>query len=132
MRTSLSSTSSALTPLLEKLLDAMKSTFNASRVELTYKQDGDTRRLLSLKRQILKSSGIIAGTVVGVYNDLWVEVKPKDGPSDAYAPGANYNDKDFMAKLRGLKPGDSVTIKYNTDGERHRILVLQVNDNKDK
>ncbi len=37
-----------------------------------------------------------------------------------------------MAKLKGLKPGDNVTIKFNTDGERHRILVLQINDNKDK
>ncbi len=56
------------------LLDSLKVTFNACRVELTYKQEGDTRRLTSIKRQILKSSGIIAGTVVGVYNDFWVEV----------------------------------------------------------
>ena len=37
-----------------------------------------------------------------------------------------------MAKLKGLKPGDSVTIKFNTDFERHRILTLQINDDKDK
>lgn len=97
-----------------------------------YKKDGDSRRLVSLKKQVLKDSGTVTGVVVNVYNDFWVEVKPKDGPSDAYAPGANYNDKDFMAKLKGLKPGDSVTIKFNTDGERHRILTLQKNDTKDK
>ena len=117
----------------KKLVEALKTTFNASRVELTYKKDGDSRRLVSLKKQVLKDSGTVTGVVVNVYNDFWVEVKPKDGPSDAYAPGAaNYNDKDFMAKLKGLKPGDSVTIKFNTDSERHRILTLQKNDDKDK
>jgi len=29
--------------------------------------------------------------------------------------------------LRGLKPGDSVTLKFTTDFERHRILVLRKN-----
>ena len=42
---------------------------------------------------------------MNVYNEFWLEVKPKDGPSDAYAPGANFADKEFMAKLKGLKPG---------------------------
>ena len=116
----------------KKLVEALKTIFNASRVELTYKQDGDSRQLVGIKRQVLKDSGTVTGVVVNVYNDFWVEVKPKDGPADAYAPGANYKDKDFMAKLKGLKPGDSVTIRFNTDFERHRILTLQVNDNKDK
>ena len=69
----------------------------------------------------------MTGTVVKVYNNFWVEVKPRNGLADAYAPGANYNDKAFMEKLRGLKPGDSVTITFTTDGERHRILVLRKN-----
>jgi hypothetical protein len=116
----------------KKLVEALKTTFNASRVELTYKKDGDTRQLVSLKKQVLKASGTVTGVVVGVYNEFWVEVKPKNGPSDAYAPGTNYNDKDFMAKLKGLKPGDSVTIKLNTDAERHRILALRINADKDK
>ena len=116
----------------KKLAKALKTIFNASRVELTYKKDGDSRQLVSLKKQILKASGTVTGVVVNVYNEFWVEVKPKEGPSDAYAPGANYNDKDFMAKLKGLKPGDSVTIKFNTDFERHRILALQTNDDKGK
>jgi hypothetical protein len=111
----------------KKLADALKTIFNASRVELTYKQDGDSRQLVSIKKQILRASGTVTGVVVKVYNDFWVEVKPKDGVADAYAPGANYNDKNFMAKLRGLKPGDSVTITFNTDFERHRILSMQTN-----
>jgi hypothetical protein len=116
----------------KKLVEALKTTFNASRVQLTYKKDGDSRQLVSLKKQILKTSGTVTGVVVNVYNEFWVEVKPKDGPSDAYAPGANYNDKDFMAKLKGLKPGDSVTIKFNTDSERHRLLALRINADKAK
>jgi len=46
--------------------------------------------------------------------------------------GANYKDKEFMAKLKGLKKGDSVTIRFNTDFERHRILTLRVNDDSGK
>jgi len=31
-----------------------------------------------------------------------------------------------------LKKGDSVTITFTTDFERHRILTLRTNDAKDK
>ncbi len=117
----------AIDPSDKKLQEAFKAVFNACRVQLTYKPDGDTRRLVSIKRQILKASGTVTGNVVKVYNDFWVEVKPKNGVADAYAPGANYNDKDFMALLKGLKPGDSVTITFNTDFERHRITSLRKN-----
>ena len=117
----------------KKLVEDLKSIFNASRVQLTYKKDGETRQLVSIKKQVLKASGTVTGVVVKVYNEFWVEVKPKDGLSDAYAPGAaNYNNKEFMAKLKGLKKGDSVTIAFNTDFERHRILTLRINDSKDK
>jgi len=111
----------------KKLAEALKSTFNASRVQLTYKQDGDSRKLVSIKKQVLKASGTVTGVVVKVHNEFWVEVKPKNGPADAFAPGANYNDKEFMAKLKSLKEGDSVTIKYYTDFERHRIESLRKN-----
>ena len=117
----------------KKLLDALKSTFDASRVQLTYKKNGDERQLVSIRRQVRKASGTVTGEVVKVYNEFWVEVKPKDGPSDAYAPnGVNYKDKEFMAKLKGLKKGDSVTIRFTTDFERHRILTLRINAPKAK
>ena len=70
----------------KKLVKALKTIFNASRVQLTYKKDGDSRQLVSIKKQVLKASGTVTGVVVKVYNDFWVEVKPKVGPSDAYAP----------------------------------------------
>ena len=109
----------------KKLAEAFKVVFNACRVQLTYKQAGDSRQLVSIKRQILKADGTVTGEVVKVYNDFWVEVKPENGLADAYAPGANYSDKDFMAKLRGLQEGDSVTIRFTTDFERHRIISLR-------
>jgi hypothetical protein len=106
---------------------AFKSVFNASRVQLTYKTVGDSRMLVSIKKQVLRASGTVTGDVVKVYNGFWVEVKPKSGVADAYAAGANYKDKDFMEKLKGLQPGDSVTITFTTDFERHRIKTLRKN-----
>jgi hypothetical protein len=44
---------------------------------------------------------------------------------DAYAPGGNFKDKDFMARLTGLQPGDEVTITFTTDSERYRIVSLK-------
>lgn len=117
-------------PADKRLAEAFKSIFGAARVQLTYKQDGDDRRLLTIKKQVLKATGTVTGTVVKVYNNFWVEVKPKVGVSDAYAAGANYKDKQFMDLLKSLQPGDSVTINFNTDFERHRILSLRKNPEK--
>jgi preprotein translocase subunit YajC len=111
----------------KKLQAAYKAVFNASRVQLTYKKDGDDRQLLSVKRQVLKESGTISGEVVKVYDNFWVEVKPKDGVANAFAPGVdNYKNKAFMDQLKSLQPGDIVTITYGTDFERHRIKTLQI------
>jgi hypothetical protein len=112
----------------KKLQESFKSVFNACRVQLTYKAAGEARQLVGIKRQILKATGTVTGDVVKVHNDFWVEVKPKSGAADAFAPGAdNWNDKDFMEKLKALKAGDSVTITYTTDLERHRIKTLRKN-----
>jgi hypothetical protein len=115
----------------KKLQEAFKVVFNASRVQLTYRKGGDSRQLVSIKRHVPKQTGTMTGEVVKVYNDFWVEVKPKYGVPDAFAPGAdNYNDKAFMEKLKGLKAGDSVTITYTTDFERHRIKTMRKNPAK--
>ena len=109
----------------KKLVDALKSIFNASRVQLTYKKDGDARKLVSIKKQVLKTSGTVTGIIAKVYDNFWVEVKPANGATDAFAPsGPNYKNKEFMATLRGLQPGDVVTITFSTDFERHRIESL--------
>jgi hypothetical protein len=111
----------------KKLQEEFKTVFNASRVQLTYKKYGDERQLVSIRKQVLKKAGTITGVVVKVYDKFWVEIKPKDGLADAFAPGFdNYKDKTFMDTLNGLKPGDVVTITYNTDFERHRIQKLRI------
>jgi hypothetical protein len=115
----------------KKLTETMKGIFNAGRVQLTYKKDGDSRQLTSIKRQVLKASGTMTGTVVKVYNDFWVEVKFKDGPNNAFAPTANnYKNKAFMDALKGLQPGESITITFSTDFERHRIEWFRKNSEK--
>jgi len=112
----------------KRLQEAFKAVFNASRVHLAYKEEGESRQLVSIKRHIPKAAGTMTGEVVKVYNEFWVEVKPKSGLADAFAPGAdNYNDKAFMERLKGLKSGDSVTIAFTTDFERHRIKTLRKN-----
>lgn len=114
-------------PANRRLAERLRTVFNASRVRLTYRVEGDSRRLVSIQRQVLQESGTVTGTVVKVHNDFWIELKPRRGAADAFAPGANYNDPEFMAELRALKPGDSVTIRYTTDFERHRILAMRKN-----
>jgi hypothetical protein len=74
----------------------------------------------------------VTGVVVKVYDNFWVEVKPKGVVSDAYAPGANFNNKEFMDMLKGLQKGDVVTITYNTDFERHRILSMKKHEEAPK
>ena len=117
-------------PADKKLVETFKTVFHAARVQLTFKQAGDERQIVSIQRHIIKQSGNFTGEVVKVYGNFWVEVKPKHGLNDAFAPGANYNDKAFMEKLTRLKPGDSVTITYTTDFERHRITTLRINPPK--
>ena len=112
----------------KKVNEAMKMIFNASRVQLTYTADGDNRKLVSIQKQATKAKGTVTGEVVKVYDNFWIELKTKNAPNDAYAPGpANWQDKAFMEKLKGLKQGDSVTIKFHTDFERHRIETMTKN-----
>src|SRR6185437_1197668 len=61
----------------KRVTEAMTHIFDAARVQLSYKQDGDNRQLTSIKRQIFKDTGTVTGNVVKVHNNFWVEVKPK-------------------------------------------------------
>jgi hypothetical protein len=111
----------------KKLAEAPKTLFSVSRVQLTYKTDGDSRKLASIKRQVLKATGTVTGEVVKNYG-WWIEVKPKTGVSDGYACNFPFDkNKDMMEKLKGLQAGDSVTITFTTDFERHRIKTLRKN-----
>ncbi len=64
--------------------------------------------------------------VVKVHNDFWVQVKLKSGNYEGFAPnGRNYKDKAFMDRLKALQPGDTVTVQFTTDSERHRIVAFK-------
>lgn len=108
--------------------EALQSVFNASRVRLTYRVEGESRRLVGIQRHIVQNSGTVTGVVVAVHNNFWIEIKPKNGAANAFALGpGNFDDPAFIAKMKSLKPGDSVTIQFTTDFERHRIVGLRKN-----
>ena len=75
-------------PANRDLDERLKSVFNAARVQLMYKTEGESRQLVNIQRQILQASGTVTGVVVKVHNDFWIELKPKSGVADAFAPGA--------------------------------------------
>jgi hypothetical protein len=107
------------------LLQAFKGIFNVSRVVLVYKLNGDSRQLVSIRKAPTRATGTVTGTVV-VTNDWYLLVKPKNGPLDGYAamaPTAAY--KPVLEKIRASQKGDTVTIRYYTDFERHRIQSIR-------
>ena len=89
----------------KKVTESLKGIFNASRVQLTYKQEGETRQLTGMKKQVLKASGTITGNVVKVYNDFWVEVKPKSGVADAFAPGSQLQRQRIHGEIKRIAAG---------------------------
>jgi hypothetical protein len=109
----------------KEMLKTLKGIFSVGRVQLTYKLDGDTRRLVSIKKIVVRATGTVTG-VVQRNNGWWIEVKPANGPSEGYAAHYPFDKaKDIMDKMKELEKGDTVTIRFVTDGERHRIETLQ-------
>jgi hypothetical protein len=59
-------------------------------------------------------------------NGWWIEVKPRNGPTEGYAAHFPFEKSvQVMAQLEELKPGDIVTIQFITDFERHRIDAIR-------
>ncbi|MGH7138637.1 MAG: hypothetical protein ACREHD_23070 [Pirellulales bacterium] len=112
------------------LAESLKSLFSVSRVQLTYKTEGESRKLVSIKRHVPKAKGTVTGKVVKNHG-WWIEVKPKTGVPDGFACDYPFDkNKEMMHKLKDLNEGDSVTITYTTDFERHRIQSLRKNPSK--
>jgi hypothetical protein len=117
----------------KKLVTSMKGIFTVSRVQVAYNVNGDLRQLVSIKKAATKATGTVTGEVLAVYNNFWIEVKPKDGMADGYAlnfPPDKY--KGVAETLKGLKKGDIVKLTYTTDFERHRLQTLQKTGTTDK
>lgn len=101
-----------------------KGVFVPDRVRFTYLKGDDGNTVLKMQ---LAAKKPLTGTVTGEVlfsNDFWVAVKPKNGPLDGYA--ISWPPGDMVARLKALKKGDRVTIKFHTDVERHRIDTMQV------
>ena len=104
---------------------SLQGIFSVSRAQVKYVKDGDTRKLLSIKKEPPAAKGTVTGAVVFTVKDgFWVAVKPRNGPPDGYAD--NWPPGEMSKKLKTLNKGDTVTIKFHTDGERHRIESLDV------
>jgi hypothetical protein len=108
-----------------KLRQDWQSIFTVGRVRLVYQQIGDSRQLVSIKKHVPKSAGIVTGEVLR-NNGWWIEVKPRNGPPEGYAAHfPSEKSVEVMAQLKELKPGDVVTIQFITDFERHRIDAIR-------
>jgi hypothetical protein len=110
------------TPALKKTWNGI---FNAARVRLSYKMNGDTREITGLAKPPTLARGTITGTVVKVYlKGFWVSVKPKNGGLDGFAQTFPCPEK-VKETMKGLEKGDVVMIQYYTDFERHRVIGIR-------
>jgi len=100
-----------------------KGVFVPDRVQFAYIKGDDGNKVLTMRRAKTPLKGTVTGEVQ-FSNDFWVAVKPQRGPLDGYA--ITWPPGDMVAKLKALKKGDRVTIKFHTDVERHRIEALEV------
>ncbi len=108
----------------KKAADALATIFTVGRVRLTYKLEGEARHLTSVEKITGRPSGTITGEVIETHG-WWLEVKPRSGPPEGYA--ATYPKEKWQAteaQIKALEKGDLVTIKFVTDGERHRIVQM--------
>jgi hypothetical protein len=105
----------------KKMKKAMKGIFHAARVQVTYKEEGDERRLVSIRSLLKKTSGVVTGEVVHNDNGWWIVLKHKGGVRNAYAVKRPADRE----KVKALQIGDVVALRYSTDFERHRIEAIQ-------
>jgi hypothetical protein len=100
-----------------------KGVFVPDRVQFACIKSDDGNKVLVMQRAKTPLTGRVTGEV-RFSNDFWVAVKPKNGPLDGYA--ISWPPGDMVNRLKALKKGDIVTIKFHTDVERHRIEALHV------
>jgi len=117
----------------KKMAAALKGIFTVSRVQVVYEPggEGEPRKLVNIKKLKTRVTGTVTGEVLAVHNNFWIEVKPKDGPPDGYA--LNFPPEKYKAvadTLKALKKGDTVTLRFTTDFERHRIETLKKMEEK--
>ncbi len=103
-------------------------TWPISPLQMTYVNDGDVRRLLSIRSETRADKGTVTGSVVFIGpNAFWIAVKPKDGPMDAYACGGTAW-KEMGESLKTLHKGDTIAMRFHADGQRYRIDALSMGE----
>ncbi len=103
----------------------LKGIFSVGRVQVTYSKNGPIRTLLSIKKEPQAATGTVTGTVVLIGNNaFWIAIKLPNGLRDGFA--GNWPPGEVSAKLKTLRKGDTVKIKFHTDFERHRIDAMEV------
>ena len=102
-----------------------KGVFSPDRVKFTYTIAGDVRTVLVMDKEPQLARGTVTGTVM-FSNDFWVAVKPRNGPLDGFAMGRSPGWQALGERLKALQRGDTVTITFYTDVERHRIVTMTV------
>jgi len=104
---------------------ACKGVFSPDRVKFTYSTAGDARTVLVMDKEPQQAKGAVTGIAMFA-SDFWVAVKPKNGPLDGYAMGRPPGWQEIGERLKTVQKGDTVTISFYTDVERHRIVTLAV------
>ncbi len=100
-----------------------RGVFVPDRVRFTYVKGDGGNKVLAMQKAKTPLKGTVTGEV-RFSNDFWVAVKPEHGPLDGYA--ITWPPGNMVARLKALKKGDRVTVRFRTDVERHRIEALQV------
>lgn len=120
------------------ILEAIKKLIVTNLVEVTWEMQENTRRIISVKMLTSdQKAGTVSGTVVAK-GEAWIDVKPKDGPTERYMakwvpgplnaegkPSGGGMDKDMMKAITALKIGSTVDVKWAAD-ERKRLDTLTV------
>ncbi|OPZ85699.1 MAG: transaldolase/EF-hand domain-containing protein [bacterium ADurb.Bin429] len=113
------------------MLQTIKELPVGNLVRLTWELREMRRRILTITVIVPEvKEGAVTGTVTAKGLE-WIDVAPKDGPTERYTPlwtggqdGGGF-DHAMLARIAAAKVGDSVTIAWKYD-ERKRLITLEV------
>jgi hypothetical protein len=104
--------------------EVLKTIYTTNRVHLAYKRIGDSCQLVSISKQRPVAKGTVMGEVMHNHGS-WIEVKPDNGPCEAYAVRFPLDrNKEVKEQLSRLNELDIVVIRFTTDATGHRIQSI--------
>lgn len=119
-------------------VEAIKKLMLANLVSVTWEMQENQRRIVTVKMIISdQKAGTVSGTVVAK-GDAWIEVKPKEGPTERYTakwvpgpagedgkPKGGGMDKEMVKTIATIKIGSTVDVNWTAD-ERKRLESITV------